>query len=253
MILTDMKIELLLQKKRTLVTGGSRGLGRAICAHFASHGADVAFTYSSDENAAAETAARINAHDRKALAFKVSVLDAVGIEVMVKEIERQWSGLDILVNNAGVSQPLPVALMEEEDWDRVMDINMKGQFLTARAVLKTMIRQKSGCILNIGSLAGVRLIEAPVHYSASKAAVKGFTESLCKEVGRYNIRVNCLAPGLLEGGVANLPEHRLRDYLKHVPLHRRGTFEEMAKLAAFMVSDKNSYMNGATIVADGGL
>lgn len=117
-----------------------------------------------------------------------------------------------------------------------------------------MIRRKHGVILNIGSLAGVRLIEAPVHYAASKAAVIGYTQALAKELGRYNVRVNCLAPGLLEEGVGkSLPEHRLQEYLRHVPLRRLGTVEEIAQLAAFMVSDRSSYMHGETIVADGGL
>ncbi len=244
----------LLEGKRALITGGSRGLGRAFCTQLSFEGADVAFNYSSDQEGAAKTVESVEGMGRKSLAFQVSVLDSNGLNAMVKEIEQQWGGLDILINNAGISQPLPIALMEEPDWDSVMDVNAKGQFLTARAVLKGMIRRKNGSILNISSLAGVRLIEAPVHYSASKAAVKGFTEALSKEVARYKIRVNCLAPGLLEEGVAqNLPEHRLREYLKHVALHRKGTLEEVAKFAAFLVSDRNSYMNGATIIMDGGL
>jgi 3-oxoacyl-[acyl-carrier protein] reductase len=152
-----------------------------------------------------------------------------------------------------MSQPLPLPLMEEEDWDKVMDVNVKGQFLAAQAVLKGMIRRKSGVILNIGSLAGLRLIEAPVHYSTSKAAIHGFTQALSKEVARYQIRVNCLAPGLLEKGVGqNLPEHRLKEYLKYCALHRVGSMEEVAHCAAFLVSDKNSYMNGVTLLMDGG-
>jgi len=243
-----------LENKRALITGGSRGLGRAFCAHFASEGANVAFNYNSDQNGAAETVQTIEKNGAKALGFQISVLDSTGLNQMIRQIEQEWGGIDILVNNAGISQPLPIALMEETDWDSVMDVNVKGQFLTARAVLKGMIRRKNGRILNIGSLAGVRLLEAPIHYSASKAAVKGFTEALSKEVARYNIRVNCLAPGLLEEGVAqNLPEHRLREYLKHVSLHRKGTLEEVAKLAAFLVSDRNTYMNGATVIIDGGL
>jgi 3-oxoacyl-[acyl-carrier protein] reductase len=243
-----------LENKRALITGGSRGLGRAICAHFSAEGADVAFNYNSDQKGAAETLQLIEKNGSKALGFQVSVLDAAALNAMVKQIEQEWSSIDILVNNAGISQPLPIALMEETDWDSVMDVNVKGQFLTSRAVLKGMIRRKNGIILNIGSLAGVRLLEAPIHYSASKAAVKGFTEALSKEVARYNIRVNCLAPGLLEEGVAqNLPEHRLREYLKHVSLHRKGTLEEVAKFAAFLVSDRNTYMNGATVIIDGGL
>ncbi len=244
----------LLEQNRALVTGGSRGLGRVLCKHLALQGANVAFNYSSDSDGAAETLRMLEQCETSALSFQVSVTDANGLNQMAKEIEQAWGGIDILINNAGISQPLPIALMEESDWDSVMDINIKGQFLTARAVLRGMIRRKGGCILNIGSLAGLRLLEAPIHYSASKAAVKGFTEALSKEVARYNIRVNCLAPGLLEEGVAqNLPEHRLREYLKHVALHRKGTLDEVARFAAFLVSDRNSYMNGATVIIDGGL
>ena len=159
-----------------------------------------------------------------------------------------------IFNNAGISQNLPLALMEEEDWDRVMDVNVKGTFLTSRAVLRGMIRRKSGVILNIGSLAGTRMIEAPIHYCASKAAVKGLTEAMAKEVARYQIRVLCLAPGLLEDGVGrNLPDYKLSEYLKHCALGRVGCFEEVAKFAAFLVSDANSYMNGETVVMDGGM
>jgi len=171
---------------------------------------------------------------------------------MIQEIEQTWGAVDILVNNAGVSQNLPLALMEEEDWDHVMDVNVKGTFLTSRAALRGMIRRKRGVVLNIGSLVSVRMMEAPVHYCASKAAVKGLTEALAKEVARYGIRVLCLAPGLLEDGVGrNLPDHRLADYLKHCSLGRLGTLDEIASCAAFLVSDANSYMSGETIVIDG--
>ena len=244
----------LLRDKRVWVTGGSRGLGRSLCEQLSAEGADVAFNYSSDEKDAAQTLAAITANGARGMAFQVSVLDEPGLTRMIGDIERQWDGVDVLINNAGVSQPLPLPLMEEGDWDHVMDINAKGAFLAARAVLKGMIRRRRGCILNIGSLAGLRLIEAPVHYSASKAAIKGFTQALAKEVARYQIRVNCLAPGLLEEGVGqSLPEHRLQEYLKHVALGRIGTLEEVARFAAFLVSDLNSYMNGETILMDGGL
>lgn len=241
----------LLEGKRVLITGGSRGLGRALCQTFAREGATVAFNYSTDREGAEATLEGLGPEAR---AFQASVLDSSALSAMVKELETEWKGLDVLVNNAGISQPLPLALMEEEDWDHLMDTNVKGYFLAARAVVRGMIRRRSGCVLNIGSLAGVRLIEAPIHYSASKAAIKGFTEALAKEVARYNIRVNCLAPGLLEDGVGrNLPEHRLKEYVKHVALHRVGTLEEAARLAAFMASDRNSYMTGHTLVLDGGL
>lgn len=243
-----------LEGKRALITGGSAGLGRQLVRVFAELGARVAFDYSSNDAGAQEAERDARAFTEHVRAFRHSVLDASALRATVAALDAEWGGLDILVNNAGVSQTLPVALLEEEDWDRVMDINVKGFYLAARAALRSMIRRRGGRILNIGSLAGVRLIEAPVHYAASKAAIKGFTESLAKEVGRYGITVNSLAPGLLEGGVgAGLPDYRLSDYLRHCALGRLGTFDEVARLAAFMVSDENRYMTGFTLIADGGL
>ncbi len=239
----------MLEGKHALITGGSRGLGRALTRTFAEAGAKVAFTYARDDAGAQKTIDGLAARP-----YRVSVLDAPATETMIAELEAEWGAIDILVNNAGISQNLPLALMEEEDWDRVMDINVKGTFLTSKAVLRGMIRRKRGVVLNIGSLVGVRMIEAPIHYCASKAAIKGLTEALAKEVARYGIRVNCLAPGLLEDGVGrNLPDYRLADYLKHCALGRLGGLEEVARFAAFLVSDANSYMSGETVVMDGGL
>lgn len=244
----------LLPGAAALVTGASRGLGRAICAELGAQGARVAFTYTRDEDGARATETAVRARGGEARAFKVSVLDAAGTEAMVRELEAAWGAIDVLVNNASISQNLPLALMEEEDWDRVLDVNVKGAFVTSKAVLRGMIRRKAGVVLNIGSLVSVRMLEAPLHYCASKAAIKGLTESLAKEVARYQIRVLCLAPGLLEGGLGrNLPEHRLADYLKHCALGRVGTFEEVARFAAFLVSRANGYMSGETIVMDGGV
>jgi 3-oxoacyl-[acyl-carrier protein] reductase len=241
----------LLTGKNALITGGSRGLGRALVEVFRGEGACVAFSYARDEAGAQAT---IAAAGGEARAFRVSVLDVSGTEAMIADVERAWGSVDIVVNNAGVSQNVPLALMEEEDWDRVMDVNVKGTFLTARAALRGMIRRKRGVVLNIGSLVSVRMMEAPVHYCASKAAIKGLSEALAKEVARYGIRVLCLAPGLLEDGVGrNLPDYRLADYLKHCSLGRLGTLHEVARFAAFLVSDANSYMSGETVVIDGGL
>jgi NAD(P)-dependent dehydrogenase (short-subunit alcohol dehydrogenase family) len=244
----------LLAGKRALVTGGSRGLGREICRAFAREGAHVAFSFTRDEKAATANVEELRAAGVKAECYQVSVLDSAGTARMVKAIEDAWGGLDILVNNAGVSQNLPLALLEEEDFDHVMDINVKGAFLTSKAVLRGMMRRKAGSVLFIGSLAGTRMIEAPIHYTTSKAAIMGLTQALAKEVARHGIRVNCLAPGLLEDGVGrNLPDYRLVDYLKHCALGRVGTFDEVARFAAFLVSDRNSFMTGETIVMDGGV
>jgi NAD(P)-dependent dehydrogenase (short-subunit alcohol dehydrogenase family) len=187
-----------------------------------------------------------------AWAYPVSVIDRAGLNAMVKELSETAGRIDILVNNAGIGQVVPLALMEEEDWDRMMDTHVKGAFLTSQAVLRVMVRQKYGRILNVSSLAGIKMMRAPVHYATAKAALKGFTEALAKEIGRYGITVNCLAPGVLDEGVShNLPEHRRRDYVEHCALRRLGTSAEVAEIAAFVVSDRNAYMNGATIVVDG--
>jgi NAD(P)-dependent dehydrogenase (short-subunit alcohol dehydrogenase family) len=239
----------LLENRVALVTGGSRGLGRALCQVLAREGARVAFNYAKRDDEAEATLATLGPHAR---AHKVSVLDRPGTAEMVKRIEADLGPIDILVNNAGVGQVVPLALMEEEDWDRMMSINVKGTFNTTQAVLRGMVKQKRGRILNISSLAGVKMMQAPVHYAAAKAALKGFTEALAKEIGRYGITVNCLAPGILEDGVAeNLPRQRKDEYLRHCALGRTGTFAETAEVAAFMVSERNSYMNGATVVLDG--
>jgi NAD(P)-dependent dehydrogenase (short-subunit alcohol dehydrogenase family) len=245
---------MLLQGKRIIVTGGSRGLGRAFCLEFARQGASVAFSFHRNEVEADATLTALRGLGTRAIAFKAPVLDTVATEAMLREVEASWGAIDVLVNNAGISQNLPLALLEEADWDHVMDTNVKGTYLTSRAALRSMIRRKAGLILNIGSLAGERMIEAPIHYCASKAAVRGLTQALAKEVARYNIRVLCLAPGLLEDGLGrNLPEHRLEAYLYHCSLGRVGTFDEVARFAAFLVSDQNSYMSGETILMDGGV
>jgi NAD(P)-dependent dehydrogenase (short-subunit alcohol dehydrogenase family) len=246
----------LLEGKRALVTGASRGLGRAIGERFAAEGARVAFTWTRDEAGKEATLAALRATSAAcdARAYRVANTDEAGTEAMLRELEAAWGAVDVLVNNAGITQNLPLALMDTEDFAKVIDVNVKGTFVTTRAALRGMIRRKAGAILNVGSLAGSRMIEAPVHYATSKAAVKGMTEAVAKEVARYGIRVLCLAPGLLEDGVGrNLPDHRVKDYLKHCALGRVGTFAEVAALAAFLVSDANGYMTGETVICDGGV
>ena len=246
---------MLLAGRTALVTGGSRGLGRSICRALGREGANVAFNYSrstADADALQDELAQFSRDGQRHFAFQVSVLDQKGLAEMVKRLEAETAGIDILINNAGVGQVVPLALMEEADWDRMMDTHVKGAFLATQAVLRGMVRRKRGRILNISSLAGVKMMQAPVHYSTAKAALRGFTESLAKEIGRYGITVNCLAPGILEEGVSvNLPEPRLADYLRHCALGRVGTLDEVADFAAFLVSDRNSYMSGATVVLDG--
>ncbi len=240
--------------KRCLVTGGSRGLGRAMCEAFATAGAKVAFTYRTDTSDAEESKASLVALGCEPLVFQGNVADAAHVTATVAAIVAAWGGVDILVNNAGITQILPIALLEEADFDQVMAVNVKGPYLFSRAVLRSMIRAKSGHILNIGSFASERVIEAPLHYATAKSALRGMTESLAREVGRYNIKVNLLSPGLLDCGLARmLPKHRIAEYLAQSSLGRLGTAREVAELATFLVSDDNSFMAAAKIIADGGL
>jgi NAD(P)-dependent dehydrogenase (short-subunit alcohol dehydrogenase family) len=244
----------LLEQKRVLITGGSRGLGRAIVLACARHGARVAFSYARNEEAAERTRADAAELGAEVQAFKADAADNAQTEGMVRTVEAAWDGLDVLVNNAAITQNLPLALLEEEDFDRVIRVNVKGPYLTSRAALRGMIRRKSGVIVNIGSLAGARMIEAPIHYTTSKAALIGMTEAMAKEVARHGIRVVCLAPGLLEDGLGrNLPDHRLTDYLKHNALGRVGTFAEVAEVCVLLASNRSSYVSGETLVMDGGI
>lgn len=240
--------------KRCLVTGGSRGLGLAIACALARAGARVAFTYSRDDQDAGDAHSKIAAEGGEVLRFKGAVSDAKHVQHTVAEITRAWGGVDVLVNNAGPTQILPIALLEEADWDAVMNTNVKGAFLFSRAVLRSMIRARNGSILNIGTFASERVVEAPVHYAAAKSALRGMTEALAREVGRYGIRVNLLAPGLLDVGLAKiLPRHRVDEYLSQCPAGRLGTVEELAASVVFIVSDENTFMTGAKLTFDGGL
>ena len=235
-----------------LVTGGSRGLGRAICVMLAREGAFVAFNYAKSDADADATLAAITAAGGRGSAHKVSVLDKPGLAALAKSLDTVHGKIDILVNNAGFGQVVPLALMEESDWDDMLDTHVKGAFLTTQAVLRIMVRQRYGRIVNVGSLAGVKMMQAPVHYATAKAALKGFTESLAKEIGRYGITVNCVAPGILDEGVSDhLPPGRKEEYLRHCALRRVGRLEEAATMIAFIASERASYTNGATPVVDG--
>ena len=149
---------------------------------------------------------------------------------------------------------MPFALLEEEDWDRMMDVNVKGMFLVTKAFVRGMIRRKQGAVVNLGSLAGMRMLEVPVHYATAKSAVVGFTLSLARELARYHVRVNAVVPGLITGGVSsNVPEKQQEDYFQHCAVGRAGKPEEVAELVAFLASDRASYISAQAIHIDGGV
>lgn len=245
----------MLEDKILLITGASKGLGRTIAIEAAKAGATIIFTYAKSEHKALETLSELQKiSEKNHECHKVVCYDLQANNQLASHIKSTFGRLDILINNAGASEFLPLALLDEEDWDELSNINLKGVYASTKAILPFMVRQKSGSILNISSLAGVRILAAPIHYCATKAGVKGFTESLSKEVGRYNIRVNCLAPGILDGGVANgIPENKLNSFIKQLSLGRIGNFDEIAQCCLFLVSDDNSYMSGQTITIEGGL
>jgi len=243
-----------LEGSRALVTGGSRGLGLELCRALGRAGARVAFTWAHEPSDAKAARASLEAEGIEALDFQGSVSDSGHVREVVAALEAAWGGVDLLVNNAGLTQVLPISLIDEADWDEVMDTNAKGAFLFSRAVLRGMIRRRAGRILNIGNFSSERLVEAPVHYAASKSALRGLTEALAREVGRYGITVNLLAPGLLEEGLgAMLPQHRIDEYLEQCPLRRLGALPELTRIALFLLSADAAFVTGAKIAVDGGV
>lgn len=245
---------MLLQGRTAFVTGGSGAVGSAIVRTFAAEGARVAFTYHDRTDKAQVLADELQAGGATVRAYPLDVLDGKASQALDERVEKDLGPVDALVNNAGIAQVMPFALIEEEDWDLTMDVNVKGTFLVTKAFLRGMIRRKRGSIVNLGSLAGMRILEVPVHYATAKAAIMGFTISLAREIARYNIRVNAVIPGMLSGGVGlNVPDRQKEEYKKYCTMGRVGTPEEVAKVIAFLASDHASYVNAQGIYIDGGI
>jgi len=235
--------------RAALVTGGSGALGSAIVRALRRDGLGVAFTYRRDP----EAAARLS-QETGAPAFRADLTDRRQVEALVRAATEALGQVDVLVNNAGYTQVMPFPLIEEEDWDEVLAANLKTLFLTTREVVRGMIARRQGVILNIGSLAGHRLLEVPVHYATAKAGVSGFTLSLAKELSRYNIRVNSVVPGLLDEGVGRLvPERELTEYVRYCAAGRPGTTQEVADVVAFLASERATYVNAQNVFVDGGI
>ena len=246
-------MSLLLEGKRAFVTGGTRGLGAALCEVFAREGADVAFNYHSREDLAAETKAKIEAHGRRAHAFKISVTDRVALKHMTRELVKEWGGLDILVNNAAINRGDNFATTTDRAWDEVINTNVNGLFAVTKPIYKQMIRQQKGTILNITSIGAIRALPTAVHYATSKAAVIGFTKCLSREAATFGVMVNAIAAGIFDTDLAHtLPERLIQIHEFWVSKGRMGRPIELAEVASFMVSDRNSFMNGEIVIVDGG-
>ncbi len=245
---------LLLEGKRAFISGGTRGIGAALCEIFAREGADVVFNYHTRDDLAQEIIAKIEAFGRKALSFKISVTDRVGLKNMTREIVKKWGGIDILVNNAAVNKPDNFATTTDKSWDWVIDTNVNSLFAVTKPIYKQMIRQRKGAILNITSIGAMSSLPTSVHYATSKAAMIGFTKCLSREASNFNIAVNAIAAGIFDTDLGNtLPDRLLQAHENWVAQKRLGEPRELAEYAAFMCSDRNSYMNGEVVIVDGGV
>ena len=246
-------MNLLLEGKTAFVSGGTRGIGAALCEIFAREGADVAFNYHTSDDLAESVKAKIETFGRRALAFKVSVTDRLGMKRVAREIAETWGHIYILVNNAAVNKADNFATTTDRSWDWVVDTNVNSLFAVTKPIYKQMIRRRSGTILNITSIGAIRALPTAVHYATSKAAMIGFTKCLSREAANFGITVNAIAAGIFDTDLGNtLPARLLEAHENWVSLRRLGRPEELAEFAAFIVSPRNSYMNGEIITVDGG-
>jgi 3-oxoacyl-[acyl-carrier protein] reductase len=246
-------LTLLLEGRRAFISGGTRGIGAALCDVFAREGADVAFNYHSRDDLAETIKGKIEGHGRKALGFKVSVTDRYGMKHVAREIADAWGPVSVLVNNAAVNKADNFATTTDKSWDWVVETNVGSLFAVTKPFYKQMIRQREGHILNITSVGAIRSLPTSVHYATSKAAMIGFTKCLSREAANFGVSVNAIAAGIFDTDLAHtLPDRLLQIHEYWVSKGRLGKPGELAEVAAFMVSDRNSFMNGEVVIVDGG-
>ena len=240
--------------KTAVVTGGSRGLGRAVCLELAAGGANVVLCYAGNENAANETAAACEALGAKVLAVRCDVADSAQVKALMDEALKVFGRIDILVNNAGITRDGLLMMMKETDFDDVINTNLKGAFLCMKAVARTMMKQRYGRIVNLSSVVGLRGNAGQVNYAASKAGVIGMTKSLAKELASRGVTVNAVAPGFMETDMtAAMPEAAKTATLAAIPMGRMGSAEDVAKAVAFLASEEAGYITGQVVAVDGGM
>lgn len=245
---------MLLEGKVALVTGGSRGIGRSICSIFAREGADVAFCYMANEEAATQTQESVEKYDRRCLSLKADVGDRDASRDMVDAVISEFGRIDILVLNAGINRGTLFLRMPDEHWDDIIRTNVNGLYNVGKPVFQQMATQRRGSILVISSISGIRSVPAGVPYATSKAAAIGFTKAIAREGAKIGIRANALALGVVETELSEtIPPHFLETYRQWCALDRFGDADETGELAAFLVSDRNSYMTAEVIVQDGGV
>ena len=245
---------MLLDGKVALVTGASRGIGRAVAIRLAAEGASVAVNYAGNQKAAEEVKAVIEAAGGQVLLVQADVADAEAVKGMVNKVKETFGSIDILVNNAGITRDGLLMMMKEDDWDAVMDTNLKGIFHCTKLVSKLMMKKRAGCIVNMTSVVGVMGNAGQSNYAAAKAGVIGFSKSIARELAPRGITVNMIAPGCIDTDMtAALPDKVKEAMLQDIPLGRIGRPEDVADAVLFLVSGKASYITGQLIHVDGGM
>ena len=244
----------LLEGKTALITGGARGIGKAIAIKFAQEGANIAFTDLKIDDIAKETEAQIAAYGVKCKGYASNAADYKQTEKVVDNILKDFDRIDILVNNAGITKDGLMMRMTEQQWDAVINVNLKSAFNFIHAVLPVMLRQREGSIINMASVVGVHGNAGQSNYAASKAGLIALAKSIAQEVGSRKIRANAIAPGFIETAMtAALPEDIRKDWIQKIPLRRGGKPEDIADVATFLASDLSSYVTGQVIQVDGGM
>ncbi|HLZ09270.1 MAG TPA: 3-oxoacyl-[acyl-carrier-protein] reductase [Chloroflexota bacterium] len=237
-----------------LITGSSRGIGRAMAIRFGKDGARVGINYRQNLAAAEDTAAEVRSAGGEAFLLPADVSDGPAVAEMFESLMAHWGRIDVLVNNAGIVRDTLILRMTEDDWDQVLNTNLRSAFLCTRAALRPMLRQRSGRIINLASISGIRGNAGQANYAASKAALIGFTKTVAREAASRGITVNAVAPGLIETDITtNMPEKAREAIIGQIPLGRMGTVDEVAALVAFLASPSAAYLTGQAIVLDGGL
>lgn len=244
----------LLEGKNAIITGGSRGIGKGIAEVFAQHGANVAFTYNSSAQSAEELAKELEFKGVKAKAYQSNAASFKEAQELVDKVNEDFGSIDILVNNAGITKDNLLMRMSEEDFDKVIEVNLKSIFNMTKAVQRTMLKQRNGSIINMSSVVGVTGNAGQANYAASKAGIIGFSKSMAQELGSRNIRTNVIAPGFIETEMTEkLDEKTVQGWRDAIPLKRGGKPEDIANACVYLGSDLSSYVTGQIIHVDGGM